>query len=133
MKIKRLSLESWMTLVNSYPWNSIASGLEETKVVFNKDGWYLRDNYSWWEYKGKAYTSKELSNTFTWCLKHMLAQNFTEEQVKKLYTVCKFLKNPLKRKLEEELRLWNHNQEIKKITKSGKLFWLKNKKHRKKK
>jgi len=47
MKIKRLSLESWMIDQDCYPYTSINT--------IGRDGWYLYDGVSWVEERGKSF------------------------------------------------------------------------------
>jgi hypothetical protein len=128
MKIKRLSLEYYMPLVEEYPWEIVASGLKIVPCVVYKEGWYLKGNESWWEYRGKAYTSNNLATSFKWSLTHLSATRFSNKEVELLNEVCKFLPNPIKKEIQKKLIIWEHNNEIKKIVLQGRLSSLRFKK-----
>ena len=58
MNIKRLNVPTWFSFQQRHPdWNPNAKKvLEETKPVYNREGWYsFNQKESWIEYNGKAY------------------------------------------------------------------------------
>lgn len=69
--IKVFPLESYMVLVDPkycVDWISIASDIKEIPVVFHRDGHYYnrKAKTSWWEYNGRAYTSKSIYEQTKW-------------------------------------------------------------------
>ena len=54
-KIKVLKLETWMRPQNNKRLKKFNHRRKETQPIFNRDGYYLINDYCWFEVEGKAY------------------------------------------------------------------------------
>lgn len=79
--------------------------------TIGKDGWYMLNDYSWFEYEGQSYVSFGLTDSFKYRLKILDTVLLTNEQIKTLrhmlYTLPK-THSELKKQITNTLR-WQYD------------------------
>lgn len=104
--IKRLSLERWMIDQKDYPYTTINS--------FGKDGWYLVDNISWVEVKGKTFYYSPIM--FKHTLNTLNAGEYNQRSINALQSV---IKERLATKKQRDIVYYrDHYEELKRTRRS---------------
>ena len=85
--------QEWFGKTDSRVYRSEIDYYTEIEPVFNRDGRYLKDGFSWFETNGKAYVSKSTQSNDTDSFKYSLKLLNVPNLTKKSIDALKYLQN----------------------------------------
>lgn len=87
-KVKVLKLDGWMEYNDFMFRETIEDGeYKPIQPIFNRDGIYMLQGFSWFEVRGKAYEYP--SETFKYTLRMEEVKKYNQRQIDALREVCK--------------------------------------------
>jgi hypothetical protein len=119
-KLKVLQLDFWMKYDDNWKERTKAHSSYCGPAIYNRDGWYLLGDNSWFEFNGNSFKTLGLSEAFKYQLRTYNTQPLTQEQVDEMRKIVNALPKSHHRVIDSLRDALQHDAQAKATRNIGK-------------